>query len=191
MVGDRGKRCRARVQAGADARPLARKALTVTLVALGIWAATAMAGCGRGPAATSLLSTPPPPPLPTLAPGQVVRGRQIYLERCASCHGQRAEGAPNWQQPDARGDLPPPPHDDSGHTWRHSDAQLAEIIRDGLRDPFNKTPELTMPSFKNQLSDEEIQAIIAYFQSLWPPEHRRYQEEQNQRPAMPVIEKTR
>jgi len=120
--------------------------------------------------------------LPTFGPAQVARGRQIYLENCASCHGQDAQGALNWQQPNLRGDLPAPPHDDSGHTWRHPDAQIAEIIRDGLRDPFNKTPELTMPPFRDRLSDEEIADVIAYFKSLWSEEHRRFQEEQNQRP---------
>jgi len=121
-----------------------------------------------------------------LDPAQVARGRGVYLQRCATCHGQDAEGARNWQQPDARGNLPPPPHAESGHTWRHSDAQLAEIVRDGLRDRFNKTPELTMPSFKDRLREEEIAAVIAYFKSLWSSEHRRYQEEQNQRPPMPT-----
>ena len=121
-------------------------------------------------------------PLPTFGPAQVARGRQIYLENCASCHGQDAQGALNWQQPNLRGDLPAPPHDDSGHTWRHPDAQIAEIIRDGLRDPFNKTSELTMPPFRDRLSDEEIADVIAYFKSLWSEEHRRFQEEQNQRP---------
>lgn len=130
--------------------------------------------------------TPTPAPLPALDQQQVARGRQIYVEKCASCHGRNAEGAPNWQQPDARGNLPPPPHDDSGHTWRHPDAQLAEMIRDGLRDPFNQTPELTMPPFKGQLSEEEIAAVIAYFKSFWSPEHRRYQEEQNRRPPVPM-----
>lgn len=130
-------------------------------------------------------ASPPPAPLPTLEPSQVARGRQLYGQYCATCHGQRAEGTPNWQQPDARGNLPPPPHDDSGHTWRHSDAQLAAIIRDGLRDPFNKTPEVTMPAFRERLREEEIMALITYFQSLWSPEHRRYQAEQNQRPPMP------
>ena len=127
-----------------------------------------------------------PAPLPALDQEQVARGRQIYLEQCASCHGRHAEGAPNWQQPDARGNLPPPPHDDGGHTWRHPDAQLAEMIRDGLRDPFNQTTELTMPPFKGRLGDEEIAAVIAYFKSLWSPEHRRYQEEQNRRPPVPT-----
>ncbi|HWP35516.1 MAG TPA: cytochrome c [Thermodesulfobacteriota bacterium] len=133
-----------------------------------------------GPAAGAAI-----PPLP-LDPLQVARGRQVYLRHCASCHGLNAEGAPNWWQADARGNLPPPPHDDSGHPWRHSDVQLAEIIRRGTRDPFNRTPELTMPPFEGKLTDEEIAAVLAYFKSLWSPEHRRYQEEQNQRPPMPT-----
>lgn len=125
-----------------------------------------------------------PIPVATLDPSQVALGRQVYLQNCAACHGPNAEGAPNWRRPDARGNLPPPPHDDSGHTWRHGDAELARIIRNGQRDVFNQTPELTMPPFKDRLSDEEITAVIAYFKSLWSPEHRRYQEEQNRRPPM-------
>jgi len=125
-------------------------------------------------------------PLPKLDPAQVSLGRDLYLRDCANCHGQNAEGAPNWQQPDDRGNLPAPPHDDSGHTWRHPDAQLADVIRSGLRDPFNKTPELTMPPFDDRLTDEELAAILAYFKTLWSPEHRRFQEEQNQRPPVPA-----
>lgn len=125
-------------------------------------------------------------PLATPDPGAVVAGRAAYLQNCASCHLPNAEGAPNWTRPDARGNLPPPPHDDCGHTWRHSDAELASIIRNGMRDIFNTTPELTMPPFKDRLTDEEIAAVIAYFKSLWSPERRLYQEEQNQRPAMPM-----
>lgn len=127
-------------------------------------------------------------PFPALDRAQVTRGRDLYVLACASCHGPKAEGAPNWQQPDSRGNLPPPPHDDRGHTWRHPDAQLAGIVRGGLGDPFNKTPELTMPPFGDALAEEEIAAIIAYLKSLWSPEHRSYQEEQNQRPDAPMAE---
>src|SRR5437867_1566902 len=123
--------------------------------------------------------------LPTLNPEQIAQGRAIYIQFCASCHGANGEGAPNWEEPDARGDLPAPPHDDSGHTWRHSDGQLVEIIRDGLRDPFNKTPDLTMPQFSGRLTDEGISDVIAYFKSLWSPDHRAFQEQQNRRPPMP------
>ena len=122
--------------------------------------------------------------MPPLDEAQVTRGRQVFVANCAACHGANAQGAPNWRQPDAQGNLPPPPHDDSGHTWRHGDAELTGIILSGLRDPFNKSPDLTMPPFKGRLSDEEIADVIAYFKSLWSPEHRRYQEEQTQRPPM-------
>lgn len=162
-----------------------------------VWAVTSVAllvtitGCtsqplpnAAPPAATSPTATSIS--LSALDPNQVAQGRQVYLQNCASCHGQQAEGTANWQQTDARGNLPPPPHDDSGHTWRHPDAQLAEIIRNGLRDPFNKTPELTMPPFQDRVSDEEIVAVVTYFKSLWSSEHRRYQEEQNQKPPMPM-----
>jgi mono/diheme cytochrome c family protein len=142
-----------------------------------------VAGCGltgrqRTPSASS-------DALPLLDPAQITRGRQAYVQYCARCHGTNAEGAPHWLVPDARGDMPAPPHDDNGHTWRHSDRQLIEIIRDGLRDPFNKTPELTMPPFRTELTDAQIRDVIAYFKSLWSAEHRRYQEDQNHRPAMP------
>ncbi len=148
-------------------------------------AVVVLAGCGATtPAASSATATPIP--LPTLDPSRVARGRQVYVQNCARCHGVNAEGAPSWQKTDARGDVPPPPHDDTGHTWRHGDAELTEIIRDGLRDRFNKTPELTMPPFKDSLTDEEIAAVIEYFKSLWSPEHRRYQEDQNANSAMPT-----
>src|SRR5258708_857153 len=135
-----------------------------------------------GPATSTQPSAPPSPtpvPLPTLDLGQVSRGRAVFVQHCASCHGVDAQGAPDWQQPDARGDLPAPPHDDTGHTWRHSDAQLSEIIRGGLRDQFNKTPELTMPPFQTYLlSDQQISDVLAYVKSLWSAEHRQSQEEQ-------------
>ena len=149
-------------------------------------AAIVLAGCSTGvwPGETAPAATVAP--VPTLDSGQVEGGRHLYAQYCASCHGWSGEGVPNWQQPDASGNLPPPPHDDAGHTWRHGDAQLVEIIRNGQRDPFNKSPDLTMPPFKDQLSDGDIVALITYFKSLWLPEHRRYQEEQSQRQGTPM-----
>jgi len=110
----------------------------------------------------------------------------VYAQHCARCHGANAEGAADWQRPGADGNLPAPPHDDRGHTWRHSDGQLAEIIRDGQRDPFNTSPDLTMPAFRDELTDGEVAAVITYFKSLWSTEHRIFQEEQNQRIPAPM-----
>jgi mono/diheme cytochrome c family protein len=116
------------------------------------------------------------PSLPTLDTGEVALGQQVHLQHCAVCHGQNAEGQPNWKQPDANGNFPAPPHDDSGHTWHHADGLLYEIIRDGFRDPL-KPPDspLTMPAFGDKLSDAEIRAVIAYCKSLWSEQSRLFQ----------------
>ena len=167
--------------------PFARSdRVSITKIALVTAAIVVTAGCAIATRQRPLTSESPAT-LPKLDPAQVARGRQVYLQQCAVCHGASAEGAPHWQTPDARGDLPAPPHNDSGHTWRHSDAQLRQVVRNGLRDPFNKTPKLTMPPFtKNRLSDRDVDAVLMYFKSLWSTEHRIYQEEENHRPPMPA-----
>ena len=119
----------------------------------------------------------PYPPVPTIDKAQVKLGRQVYQATCAMCHGRNAEGAPNWMTPDAQGNQLAP-HDDSGHTWHHSDRVLHEMIRDGMRDPLHPNSAFRMPAFGNKLSDVEIRAVIAYFKSLWSPDHREYQWEQ-------------
>ena len=131
--------------------------------------------------------TPTLPPLPTPDPAEVAMGQQVYVEQCAACHGQNAEGQPNWKQPDANGNMPAPPHDDSGHTWHHADGLLYEIIRDGFRDPL-KPPDgpLTMPAFGDKLSDAEIRAVITYFKSLWSEESRMFQRDVTQQQPFPT-----
>ena len=46
----------------------------------------------------------------------VALGQQVYASFCAGCHGANFEGQPNWQKRLPLGNLPAPPHDDSGHT---------------------------------------------------------------------------
>ena len=48
------------------------------------------------------------------SPGLVARGRVIYADHCASCHGANLEGQPNWRTRLANGRLPAPPHDATG-----------------------------------------------------------------------------
>ena len=117
-------------------------------------------------------------PLPTLDPAQVARGREIYLQNCASCHGVDAEGATDWPTPSPDGLPPAPPHDDSGHTWHHSDRVLYETIRMGMGDPLRPGSPLRMPAFDDKLSDTEIWAVVEYFKSLWTKENRLYQSDE-------------
>ena len=107
-------------------------------------------------------------------------GRAIYEQHCASCHGANAQGAPNWQERDAHGELPAPPHNAEGHTWRHSDAELYEMVIRGWRDPFNKTKRLTMPGYGDVLPQEQVRAVITYLKTLWTSEQRQFQAEESQ-----------
>lgn len=117
----------------------------------------------------------PLPPLPTLDAVQIQNGQAIYQVSCASCHGVNSEGAPNWATPGPDGLFPAPPHDDTGHTWHHSDRVLYETIYGGMNDPLRPDSPLRMPAWSDKLSDAEIRALVEYFKSLWTEEHRRWQ----------------
>ena len=145
---------------------------TVLAIAIGLFGAVA-AAYAAGTA------------LPPLDPELLEAGRHVYAKHCASCHGARAEGTPNWEQPDAQGELPAPPHDAEGHTWKHSDAMLYRIVMRGWRDPFNKTERLTMPGFSGVLSPREVRAVITYLKTLWTPEQRRFQQEESRDQPFP------
>lgn len=101
-------------------------------------------------------------------------GAGLYVEHCASCHGIRLEGQPEWKTRRPDGKLPAPPHDATGHTWHHSDRQLITIIRDGLATivPGYVTD---MPAYGSVLSDAEIRAILQYLKDEWPERERAYQ----------------
>lgn len=103
---------------------------------------------------------------------QLALGRKLYASHCAACHGAQLEGQPNWRERRTDGRLPAPPHDESGHTWHHPDAQLFDLTRNGLV-PGRTAPEgyeSDMPAYAGILTDEEIIAILAYIKSTWPPE---------------------
>ena len=109
-------------------------------------------------------------------PAQLALGRRVYAEHCASCHGANLEGQPDWQTRRPDGRLPAPPHDATGHTWHHPDAQLIELTRKGLSGILPGY-ESDMPAFGDVLTGAEIGAVIAFIKSTWPPEIRRRREE--------------
>ncbi|MEO5765417.1 MAG: cytochrome c [Casimicrobiaceae bacterium] len=135
----------------------------------------AIAGLVGAAAAAAFANESPPLPDTT----RVSAGLAIYRQSCASCHGARGEGAAEWQQPDSQGELPAPPHDAEGHTWKHSDAMLYRVVQRGWRDPFNRTERLTMPAYAGQLSRAQTIAVVAYLKSLWTPEQRQFQQEES------------
>jgi Cytochrome c len=104
---------------------------------------------------------------------QVARGKAVYAERCASCHGPRLEGQPNWQSRKPDGRLPAPPHDASGHTWHHPDEDLFKITKEGIAAFAPPGYVSDMPAFSGALSDADIWAVLAFIKSSWPEETRR------------------
>ena len=90
---------------------------------------------------------------------QVDQGRTVFGDNCVQCHGDEAVGTPNWRQRDASGAFPPPPLNGTAHAWHHPYKQLQQTIENG-------SPR--MPAFGDTLSDDQIEAVVAYFQSFWP-----------------------
>lgn len=112
---------------------------------------------------------------------QVARGQAVYVQHCASCHGAKLEGQPNWQTRLANNRLPAPPHDPSGHTWHHADSQLFEVTKYGLKNIAPAGYESDMPAYEGILTDKQIWDVLAYIKSEWPPDIRARQERLNTR----------
>ena len=93
----------------------------------------------------------------------VDKGSNLFEQNCSSCHGVNAEGTLDWKKTDSNGKYPPPPLNGTAHAWHHSTEILKKTIQEGGIKLGG-----SMPPFKDKLSDEDMDAVIAYFQSKWP-----------------------
>ena len=102
----------------------------------------------------------------------ISNGQSLYQDNCASCHGAKLEGQPNWRSAGEDGVLPAPPHNETGHTWHHDNKLLFAYTKLGGKnamaergyDGFNSG----MPGFAGALSDDEIWEVLASIRSTWP-----------------------
>lgn len=94
-----------------------------------------------------------------------MRGELLYDRHCIECHGGATGGSIS--------DIPPR-HNAQGHTWHHADCDLIDIVRDGL--PAREGYPV-MPAFGDELSVDEVEAILAYIKTWWEPEQRETQDE--------------
>jgi mono/diheme cytochrome c family protein len=93
----------------------------------------------------------------------IARGKEIYDRRCSVCHGEQGDG----KGPAAAGlPLKPPSFRDArmvnemaGNYW------FWRISEGGLVEPF-KSMGSVMPAWKNELSLEDLWAVIAYTHTL-------------------------
>jgi mono/diheme cytochrome c family protein len=100
--------------------------------------------------------------------GLVEQGSKVYFNNCASCHGRKLQGQALWQWKDRFIGQRAPAHDETGHTWQHSDDDLFAMTKFGR---FPATPPKIvsyMPAFGTTLSDRDIVAVIAFIKARWP-----------------------
>lgn len=91
---------------------------------------------------------------------QVTSGKVIYERNCASCHGADLEGQPDWKSRNPNGRVPALPHNDSGHTWHHTDDVLLGITKVAGY-------QSDMPAFGGALAGQQIWDVLAYIKSRW------------------------
>lgn len=114
----------------------------------------------------SIESSPTPPIMkPRAKFSTVQKGFKLYRANCASCHGDQGQGAVNWRKAGSDGKYPAPPLNGTGHTWHHPMPVLISTIKNGTQRIGGN-----MPPWKGKLADDDINAIIIWFQSRWPDE---------------------
>ena len=96
-------------------------------------------------------------------PDMIQKGKPLYEQNCASCHGLKGEGtAKVWSQKMPNGKYPPPPLNSEAHAYHHPLKALRFTIQNG-----GKYVGGVMPAFNEKLNSEDMDNIIAYFQEFW------------------------
>ena len=96
----------------------------------------------------------------------VAQGKAIFDVNCAVCHGAAAKGQDVFRLGGgvrADGSRIAPALNGTAHAWHHPPAELFRHIKTG-----SPLPDSAMLGWEGRMNDEEIVAVIAYIQSLWP-----------------------
>jgi mono/diheme cytochrome c family protein len=91
----------------------------------------------------------------TATPESVAAGKQIYTQKCASCHGTNGEGGPG-------NDLIPAAPSLVDEKWDHgsTDGEIFDVIKNGV------LPELNMVPWSDTLKDPDIWNVVNYVRSI-------------------------
>jgi len=85
-------------------------------------------------------------------------GKELFVENCMLCHGEKGT-PPEMAKSLGVADLASP-------KWQASrtDEQIRKVVSDG-----SEKPNTLMRAFKNELSEEEIAAVVKYVRTLGKP----------------------
>ena len=98
-----------------------------------------------------------PPPAAIASDPFLVQGREIFVSRCASCHGKDGRG----DGPLSKGLNGPKPRDFVADEWKYGTraAQVLKVVTDGV-------VGTSMAGWKSSYSAEELRAVTAYLYVL-------------------------
>ena len=91
------------------------------------------------------------------------RVKNCFVNIVPAATGKMPRRLPNWKQTDANGNYPPPPLNGTAHAWHHDLDLLRRTVREGGAKLGGQ-----MPAFEGVLDAEEIDSVVAFFQSKWP-----------------------
>lgn len=91
--------------------------------------------------------------------GNAQKGRDLYLEKCALCHGSQGEGW-DWSK---KAQPPIPVPDLAKAAPKQSDQYLFDIIKGG-GEAVGRTR--FMPPFGFDLNDQEVRDVVAHLRAL-------------------------
>jgi mono/diheme cytochrome c family protein len=94
-------------------------------------------------------------PAAVAASGDAVEGKAIYEKHCVACHGPQGKG----DGPTGKVLAVPAADFTSAASKKKSDAELLTTIENGK-------PPTAMVAWKGQLSDRDIQNVLAYVKTL-------------------------
>lgn len=94
-----------------------------------------------------------PPPAAIANDPLLVKGREVFLDRCVSCHGEKGRG----DGPIAKGLQGSPVGDLTAPRWKHGDApeQAREVVALGV-------PNTNMAAWGRTLGADNLLAVTAY-----------------------------
>ena len=89
------------------------------------------------------------------SPDILAKGKTLFEKKCQRCHGKEGKG----DGPDADSDMPPEDLTDASRAGRNPDGVMFYKLWNGRKSP-------KMPSFKTELSKEEVWTLVHYAKSL-------------------------
>jgi len=97
-----------------------------------------------------------PNPFSATDPAALARGAVVYKNFCEPCHDQKALGV----GPVVKHGFPPPPPLRRGQTQEKTDAQLFQVVTNGIN---------TMPPYASQLSRDDRWKVILHVRTFRRP----------------------